>query len=76
MAVAELSAASGASMTAARQERSIFQESMIRLVRNKVAVASIAFIFLLALAAFPFASLITSYGFAEQSLQANNAVPE
>lgn len=76
MAVAELSPRSGAAIAPARKERSLFQESMIRLVRNKVAVGSIGFIFLLTLVAFPLASLVTSYGFAEQSLQANNAVPE
>lgn len=76
MAVAELSTSSGAAIASARKERSLFQESMIRLVRNKVAVGSIGFIFLLTLVAFPFASLVTSYGFAEQSLQANNAIPE
>ena len=75
MAVAELSTKS-VSTAPTRKERSLFQESMIRLMRNKVAIGSIGFIFLLALAAFPLASVITSYGFAEQSLQANNAVPE
>ena len=76
MAVAELSPQDGNATDLIRKERSLFEESMIRLMRNKVAVASIIFIVVLTLAAFPFASLITSYDFAEQNLQANNAVPE
>ena len=76
MAVAELSPKGRPPAALARKERSLFQESMIRLMRNKIAVASIVFIVLLTLAAFPFASVITSYTFAEQNLQANNVVPE
>lgn len=76
MAVAELSPRDHDADILVRKERSLFQESMIRLVRNKVAVISLIFIVLLTLAAFPFAPLITSHSFAEQDLQANNAVPE
>ena len=76
MAVAELSPQDGNSSALIRKERSLFQESMIRLMRNKVAIVSIAFIIILTLAAFPFASVITSYDFAEQELTANNATPE
>ncbi|MCB8945372.1 MAG: ABC transporter permease [Ardenticatenaceae bacterium] len=76
MAVAELTPKDGNASELIRKERSLFQESMIRLVRNKIAVVSIIFIIGLTLAAFPFASLVTSYTYAEQDLQANNAVPE
>ena len=73
MAVAELSPLSTPLI---RKERSLFQESIIRLVRNKIAVVSIGFLIILTLAAFPLASLVTAYDFAEQNLQANNATPE
>lgn len=62
--------------TNVRKERSLFQESMIRLLKHKASVASLIFIIALTLAAFPFAGLITGYDPAEQDLLANNAVAE
>ena len=76
MTVAELTPKNETTSELTRKERSLLQESMSRLMRNKVAVISIAFILLLTLVAFPFASFVTSYTYAEQSLQANNAVPK
>lgn len=73
MAVAELTPEEGQTIT--RKERSLFEESMIRLLRNKVAVVSGIFIILLTLAAFPLANMVTSYDPAEQDLLANNAIP-
>jgi oligopeptide transport system permease protein len=70
MAVADLAL----DETLVRKERSLFEESMIRLSRNRVAVASAIFIVLLALTAI-FANYIAPFSFAEQDLIANNAVP-
>jgi ABC-type dipeptide/oligopeptide/nickel transport system permease subunit len=72
MTVADLAALDE---TLVRKERSLFQESMIRLVRNKVAVISGIFIILLVLTAI-FANFIAPFGFAEQDLILNNAIPE
>lgn len=58
-----------------RKERSLWEESLIRLSKNKVAVASFFFIVLLALAAI-FANVIAPFGYAEQDLLNNNAIPE
>jgi oligopeptide transport system permease protein len=71
MAVAELTPEE----TIVRKERSLWEESLIRLVRNRVAVASGIFILLLFLAAI-FADFIAPFGYAEQDLLLNNAVPE
>ena len=71
MAVAELEV----SETLVRKERSLFQESMIRLVRNKVAVVSLIFIIVLVLTAI-FANFIAPFDFASQDLLQNNAVPK
>ena len=60
--------------TIVRKERSLLEESMIRLVRNKVAVISLIFIIVLVLAAI-FANFIAPYGYAEQDLLNNNALP-
>ncbi len=76
MAVAELSPKDDPQSALIRKERSLFEESMIRLMRNKVAVASLIFIVVLTIIAFPLAPVVTSYDFAEQDLLANNAVPE
>ena len=70
MAVAELAP----SATITRKSRSLYAEAMIRLGKNKVAVASIVFIVLLVLSAI-FADYITTGDFAEQDLLANNAIP-
>jgi oligopeptide transport system permease protein len=70
MAVAELEVTE----TLVRKERSLFEESMIRLIRNKVAVVSGVYIILLLLAAI-FAHLIAPFDFASQDLLQNNAVP-
>ena len=59
----------------AGKERSLWQKSMARLLRNKVAISSAIFIVLMVLVAV-FAGVISPYGFAEQDLLANNAVPE
>jgi oligopeptide transport system permease protein len=61
--------------TLVRKERSLLEESMIRLMRNKVAVVSAVFILLLALTAI-FADFVAPYDYAEQDLIANNAVPK
>ena len=71
MAVAELEVTE----TLVRKERSLFQESMIRLVRNKVAVVSGIFIILLVLTAI-FANFIAPFDFATQDLLKVNAVPK
>jgi oligopeptide transport system permease protein len=71
MAVADLGALDE---TLVRKERSLFEESMIRLVRNKVAVLSGIFIIVLALTAI-LADYIAPFDFAEQDLIMNNAVP-
>jgi oligopeptide transport system permease protein len=71
MAVADL----GLDETLVRKERSLFEESMIRLSRNKVAVVSAIFIIILALVAI-FANYIAPFHYAEQDLVNNNAIPE
>jgi oligopeptide transport system permease protein len=57
------------------KERSLWQKSFSRLIKNKVAVVSGIFIIFVLLAA-AFASFLTPFTFAEQDLLANNAVPE
>jgi len=71
MAVAE-----GASQVLTRKPRSLWSDSMNRLRRNKMAVASIAFIVILFLTAFFFAPYVTMGDPAEQDLLANNAIPK
>ncbi len=61
--------------TIVRKERSLWEESFRRLLKNKIAVISAIFIILLASVAI-FAHLIAPFDFAEQDLLANNAVPE
>jgi len=73
MAVAELTPQEGETLV--RKERSLLEESFIRLVKNKVAIISAIFIIVLTLAAI-FANYVAPYGYAEQDLLANNAVPE
>lgn len=68
MAVAEM-AATGA------KEKSLWQKSVSRLLRNRVAVGSGIFIILMVLVAL-FAGTLAPYSFAEQDLTANNAIPE
>ncbi len=72
MAVAELSQQG----IIARKPRSLLSDSINRLKKNKLAMASIIFLLLMVLAAFPFASLITSGDFAKQDLMANSALPQ
>ena len=71
MAVAELVP----EQTLVRKERSLWEEAMIRLVRNKVAVISGIFIIVLFLAAI-FANYIAPFDYATQDLLNNSAVPE
>ena len=61
--------------TITREERSLWEESLRRLLRNKVAVISAVFIIFLVILAI-FADKIAPFDFAEQDLIANNAVPE
>jgi oligopeptide transport system permease protein len=68
MAVAELPSGS-------QKEQSLWEKSFRRLLRNRVAVGSAIFIFIMILVAI-FAGKLTPYTFAEQDLLANNAVPE
>jgi len=57
------------------KERSLWQKSLNRLMRNKIAVTSGIFIVFVVLVAI-FAGQIAPFSFAEQDLLANNAVPE
>ncbi len=61
--------------TLVRKQRSLWEESLIRLVRNKIAVVSLLFIVVLAFVA-AFANYVAPYDYAEQDLMANNAVPK
>jgi oligopeptide transport system permease protein len=72
MAVAELSP-NEAAETGTKQ-KSLFQESMDRFVKNKVAVGSMVFIIVLTIVAI-FPQIITPRSPIEQDLLANNAVP-
>jgi len=57
------------------KEKSLWQKSFSRLLRNKVAVVSGIFIILMILIAL-FAGKLTPYTFAEQDLMANNSIPQ
>ncbi len=59
-----------------RKQRSLFEESLLRLMRNKVAVGSLVFIFVLTFFAFfsPFMPFIQDP--IQQNLTLNNAIPE
>ncbi|MDX1414766.1 MAG: ABC transporter permease [Candidatus Promineifilaceae bacterium] len=60
-----------------RKERSLFQQSMQRLLQNKIAVASLIFLIILFIIAFiiaPFTNVFLDP--LQQDLTANNAVPE
>ena len=59
-----------------QKERSLFQQSMRRLLRNKAAVASLIFIIGLLLVSGPFASFVAPADPIRQDLLANNAVPQ
>ena len=72
MAVADLELNS---VVTQQKERSLWQKSFTRLLRNKLAVTSGIFIILMILVAV-FANNLTPYTFAEQDLLANNAIPE
>jgi oligopeptide transport system permease protein len=74
MSVADLADSTG-DVTLVRKERSLWEESFIRLMKNRVAVGSAIFIFTLVVISI-FANYIAPYGFAEQDLLANNAVRE
>jgi oligopeptide transport system permease protein len=71
MAVAELAPQE----TAVRKERSLWEEAFIRLRKNRVAVVSGIFIIILVLVAI-FANYLAPFGYAEQDLILNNAIPE
>lgn len=73
MVEAELAVGGGATLV--RKERSLWEESLIRLLRNKVAAVSGVFLLLLVLVAV-FANYIAPYDYAKQDLLANNAVPQ
>lgn len=75
MAVAEIPAGQAGVVT--RKERSLFQQSLQRLLANKVAVISMIFLILLFIASFiiaPFTNVFKDP--IEQDLTAANAVPE
>jgi oligopeptide transport system permease protein len=74
MAVTELTPQDTGAVSV-RKERSPLSESFHRLLKNRIAVASIIFLFLLIILAI-FPALVTPYGPAEQDLMANNAIPE
>lgn len=73
MAVAEFSAETKAILE--RKPRSLWRDSIRRLLRNKIAVVGGIFITVLILVAV-FAGTVTPFGFAEQDLVLNNAIPE
>lgn len=73
MAVAELTAEHQAIL--ARKPRSLWRDSLRRLMHNKLAVAGGVFIFVLILVAI-FAGYIAPFHYAEQDLPLNNAIPE
>jgi oligopeptide transport system permease protein len=56
------------------KERSLWEKSFSRLMRNRIAIASMIFILIMMLLAI-FAGSITRYTYAEQDLLANNAIP-
>ena len=62
-------------VTLVRKERSLWEESFIRLIKNRIAVGSGIFLILLTLTAL-FANYVAPFDFAEQDLLANNAVSE
>lgn len=72
MAVAELDPRDASAPV--RKEKSLWQESFIRLRKNKAAMISLGFIILLVLAAI-LADVIMPFDYAQQDLLANNAVP-
>lgn len=65
MSVADLADSTG-DVTLVRKERSLWEESFIRLIKNRVAVASGLFIILLALIAI-FANYVAPFDFAAGS---------
>jgi len=73
MAVAELTPRDDSAPV--REERSLWEESFIRLRKNRASMIGLVFIILLALAAL-FANRIMPFEPAEQDLILNNAVPE
>lgn len=74
MAVAELSPRETVSEST-RKERSLFEESMLRLLKNKVAVGSMIFLLVLTVIAI-YPPLVTGHSPVDQDLLANNAIPE
>ena len=75
MAVADLVKKAQEDQILARKERSLWEESMIRLVKNKVAVLSLVFITVLSFTAI-FANYLAPFSEAEQVLELNNAAPK
>ncbi len=72
MAVANLSAEDEEILS--RRQRSLWRDSLARLVRNRLALISGAVVIVLVLVAI-FADKIAPYDYATQNLEANNAVP-
>ena len=58
----------------ARKPRSLWRDSLARLMRNKISLVAGVLVLLLVLVAI-FADKLSPYDYAEQDLQANNAVP-
>jgi oligopeptide transport system permease protein len=71
MAVAELTS----KKTLVRKERSLWEEAMIRLLKNKIAVVSMIFIFVLIFIAI-FANYVSPFNYYTQDLISNSAVPK
>ncbi len=72
MAVVDLAQETG---TITRKERSLWAEAFRRLLKNKIAVISSFLIVAIVIIAI-FANIFAPYGFAEQDLLANNAMPQ
>ncbi len=76
MAVTELTLEQSDAAILERKERSLFQESLSRLMKNKVAVVSAVFILLLTFVAFLAAFVPIFLDPLEQDLLATNSIPE
>ena len=57
------------------KERSLLQDSMVRFLRNRIAVVSLLFIVFIVLVAI-FAPFFAPQSFDKQTLELNNAIPE
>jgi len=72
MAVVDLAQETG---TITRKERSLWAEAFRRLIKNKIAVIS-SFLIVALVSIAIFANIFAPYGFAEQDLLSNNAMPQ